>query len=297
MSVKRIKEEGGTTIGYFLAELGLYLYLIGRSATNKKNTIFLFVLCLLIVLIKASGLRIGNTTTAIIIIYFLITRNKYSYKRHFVFIFFIAIIGIGFYFFRILMHTNISSIIDLKNNLVALIGGIGYYAFDKGNAPNIAILMKIIDSWGEDIGYKLGASLFYPLFSILPGEYQPGVKLMPSILIKQRWFSHIEGGFLPPTGIGEMYANFSFFGPVIGMFGFGILGAMLYNFLQKRATYLRLFIYLYFSLNFYMIYPKGEFSNLSFLTIGCILIMCSLATFFSQTMKRKPEIFCMRNSI
>jgi hypothetical protein len=195
------------------------------------------------------------------------------------------------------MHSDISSISDLKNRLIELIRSIGYYAFDKGNTPNVAILMKIIDSWGKDIGYKLGSSLFYPFFSILPGEYQPSVNLMPSIIIKQRWFSHIEGGFLPPTGIGEMYANFSFFGPFIGMFGFGILGAMLYNFLQKRATHLRLFIYLYFSLNFYMIYPKGEFSNLSFLSIGCILIMFYLLTFFSQTIKRETLNILIKGSI
>ncbi len=37
-----------------------------------------------------------------------------------------------------------------------------------------------------------------------PEAYQP------SVMIKQVWYSHLQGGNLPPTGIGEMYANFGF---------------------------------------------------------------------------------------
>jgi oligosaccharide repeat unit polymerase len=287
LSVKKIRENG-TTIGYFLAELGFYLYLINRLQKKKKNDLFLYFVTTIILIIKITNLRIFGTLTTGIIIYFLCT-NKANNKNQFVFIVFIGLIGIAIYFLRIISSME-STPLDIKKTLAKFIEEIGYLAFDKGNTPNIAILMKIIDSWKIDIGYEMGISLFLPFLSILPSEYHLD-NLFPSVVIKKTWFSHIQGGNLPPTGIGEMYANFSIFGPFFGMFVFGVLGALLYNYLNRKTNYLRFVIYLSIVISFYMLYPKNEFANLSFFMPVCIFVLYNLLTFFSKTLLLKNRIY------
>jgi hypothetical protein len=282
LSVNSIKESG-TTIGYFFAEAGLYLFSINRLMNNKKNGFRYYVLCLVVIIIKIVNFRIFGTLVTILILYALNSIEDYSNSKKIVKnILLIGCLGISLYFFRMASTLDLSDPKTL-NVFFSSLQEILYFAFDKGNTPNIGVFMKIIDSWGRDIGYQFGLSLIIPLLSVLPQEYWL-TEYFPAVLIKKTWYLNIPGGNLPSTGIGEMYANFSFLGPFIGMFFFGSLGAILYNYLEKKTTYLRLLIYLHFTISFYMLYPKGEFNNISFLMPICIIIIYTFLHSFQKTL-------------
>jgi hypothetical protein len=152
---------------------------------------------------------------------------------------------------------------------------------EKGNIPNIPILMKIIDSWESEIGFMYGKSLVMWILNFIPMS-KTGL-LPPSELIKEVWYPSIEGGALPPTGYGEMYANFGFLGIFFGMFAFGLLMAYAYNMLNKYNNMWYLLIFINLSVFFFSVYPKGEFDNMSLylflpyvFTYICILFLNQL---------------------
>jgi oligosaccharide repeat unit polymerase len=140
-----------------------------------------------------------------------------------------------------------------------------HMAVNLGNVPNIPIVMQIGRDWSRDIGYMNGKSLISWIYSIFPSSFKPDAYQLGT-MIKLTWYK--EGwkvSQLPPTGIGEMYANFGFLGPIVGMMFFGMLCGFLYNYLIKSRSFWILVIYSNILLSFILIYPKGEFINLSLL--------------------------------
>lgn len=264
--------EDGTTVGYLFAYIAMYLWFF--KGLRKQAIPFIFFVFLIISgLMKASQARILQTIVYLIsfvVIYYYIdvTRNKCVKNAKYIcgFILF-GVLGITIYFLRILSALNVSNKLNglsIDVLWVAFLSNIGYFAIDKGNIPNIPILMKIIDSWANDIGFLYGQSLLKPFLGILPTCARPeilGYSL--GATIKETWFLNIPGGGLPPTGIGEMYANFGMVGPLIGMFMFGAFCAWLYNLLLKTRSYWILVCYSQILTGFILIYAKGEIFNLS----------------------------------
>jgi hypothetical protein len=194
----------------------------------------------------------------------------------------VAIFGLLFYFFRAQSSVDFqSSIFDFIDLDI-----VGYYAVDKGNIPNIALLMKIIDGWGGvDTPFLYGESLFDWARGSLPSSLKP-VGYQPSVIIKDTWYSHASGGALPPTGMGEMYINFWYFGAVFGMYIFGAFTALIYNMLYRYNNFWYLVIYTNITLGFILLYAKGEFDNLSLwavIPIGMTYIMLKILTKISRT--------------
>ena len=277
---------GGTTIGYIFAETSIYVWFF-KMLRNKKYSSITFVICLSIsTLMKISVGRIFQTFVFIgvlIGVYYFIEIWERGFIRNRKYIMIacgILCAGVFFYFLR--LASNLSSIGYMEGGIFStfqsFIGKLGYYAVDRGNMPNVALMPKIIDAWPNDIGFLYGSSFLIFLFSFLPGQFIP-ITLAPSVLIKNTWYQHITGGNLPPTGIGEMYANFGPFGIIFGMFLFGVLIAYLYKFMIKSKNYWVLVIGMQISIGFIALYPKGEFSNLSLWMIMPIaLTYCLLRT-------------------
>ena len=286
------QEIEGTTLGYLFAYSAAYLwfYIVLK---NKRFSMPFVLFLFLTILMKASSGRVFQTlvyTASFFVIYYL-TNIDYS-RRNLTYLLIgglTGLAGISLYFFRItssMMYSNMApmgwsetflSFIDWEVILNS--------AVDKGNIPNIAVFMKIIDSWQSDIGFLYGESLFSWAFQVIPSSIRP-IGYQPSVMIKEMWYSHIRGGALPPTGIGEMYANFGIFGPFLGMFFFGAFCAFIYNMLFKFNNYWYLTIYTQISLGFIMIYPKGEFDNFPFVMVLILLLVFMLIK-FSRVISRK----------
>jgi oligosaccharide repeat unit polymerase len=274
-------QENSTTLGYTLAQIGLYIYLIEKKQNNQKLNLFSIMLCMAVVFLRASKLRVIETLCLMITIFFLVKRP--DSKKSFLFFSIIGIIGIVFYYMR--MFSSISPINrDIRYFFDNLVDYIQYGLFYKGNTPNIAIMMKVIDSWGRDIGYMYGKSFLIPFGSIFPRRlFRFDSSFYPVFLAKETWYKDLpQGGAYPMPGISEMYANFSIGGPIMGMFLFGIMGGVLYNWYKKRTTYLKYLIYLNITLTFFMFYPKIEFSNLNLLEPTLIFTIFKILKFLSK---------------
>jgi len=291
-------EEGGTQAGYLFAYMAAYMWVYKILKYHTKYRLFLLYL-IITILMKATTGRIFGTLLYMLSFFaiFYFVNIKIQRKKHFKYFGYFGLMflfGVLFYFFRItsslayndMLTTDwIGTIIEFMN-----IDYLMYYAVDKGNTPNIALFMKIIDSWANDVGYLYGESLFTWIYSLLPRSMRPE-DYQISAMASNIWYSHVpsnvQGGNLPPTGIGEMYANFGILGPFLGMFIFGSIVAFFYNLLLKFNNFWYLVVYVNISLGFFMIYAKGEFDNFSLWFIIPTLMTYLLLIFLTKVLRRK----------
>jgi oligosaccharide repeat unit polymerase len=299
VSIRHIEfgEIGGTTLGYNFGYFAGYFWLYRLFKTKSKITVLFILFVILTIFMKASTGRIFGTMAygfSFVIIYYFMNYKIETrrHKKYFLGVFIVIIAGLLFYFFRITSSLSYNNMIetDFYTTVFSFVDMdmIAHLAVDKGNIPNVALLMKIIDSWGTDIQFLYGESLFTWLSGFIPSSFRlEGYQ--PSVIIKTTWYSHIRGGNLPPTGMGEMFINFWYFGAVFGMFIFGALNALIYNLLNKFNNYWYLLIYSNLVILFAMLYPKGEFDNIPIMTLLFILVVYMSLYMLSNFNNRKRE--------
>lgn len=283
------ESSGGTALFYNLIYVGCYLWFyIICTSRNKILTKICFVSTVIFsVIIMLSQGRIFSTLAygfSFVGIYYTLIYLKNGKANNIGFIlisFSIVLSGLFFYFFRIISSLNENDMLNASVfyylSQFLTIDMLGYYAVDKGNIPNIGLVMKIIDSWENDIGFLYGQSIFTWVFNLLPSAFRPDI-VGPSVMIKQTWYLGMTGGNLPPTGPGEMYANFGMFGSVFGMIYFGGLCALMNNTLKKYNNFWFLCVYILLGIQFFALFPKGEFDNISLF----IPILLFLTIFFNK---------------
>lgn len=271
VAVRQLEYErhGGSDIGYLLYFTAMYLWYF-KLIRQRKISIIFTIFLLVTIVIKASTGRIFGTLTYLgnfVVIYYFntLSRKRYVNNRIYILCFMITgALGLLFYCLRILSSLEYSNMLNTNTfSLLPLFfqfDNILHFAVDKGNIPSIPIVMKIIRDWPSDIGYLWGSSLISTIFHVLPSSLRT-VPYQASVMIKEAWYSSTLGGNLPPTGIGEMYANFGFLGPILGMLGFGMLCGFIYNYLLKSKSFWVLVVYSNILLSFILIYPKDEFDN------------------------------------
>lgn len=272
--VSRSKEfkESGTTIFYHFSYISIYLYIVYAYCKKKVLALNLtfYTFLSFTLLMKFSTGRITNTLffimSIIALIYLLKLSDNHKIKNSKYYLSFIplGIFGVLFYSFRI-----VSSYLSYEMNMTffksvkMVIDDFGYYAIDKGNLPNLPIMMKIIDSWGEDIGYLWGKSYLSVLQSLFQIEFIKNNFPIVSVKVKEVWYSHVFGGALPPSIIGEAYSNFGIFGIIIFPVFFGLIVGLSYRYvLIKRSIWLHI-ICIQILVGFIFIAPKVESTNLS----------------------------------
>ncbi len=268
----------GTTFGYMFAETAMYVWYFKLIRNGSCYSKLFLVMLVVVVLMRISTGRAFSVIVYVgsfIGIYYFLKLNARGVKnnaKYFIGLIGLASCGIAIYMLRIISSLEANDLLigTVHSNFQNLLGMIIFLAVDFGYIPNTGVLMKIIDSWDSDIGYLNGQSLLTWIFNGLPSALKP-INYQPSVMIKQTWYSHIPVGSLPPTGVGEMYANFGIIGPFIGMFLFGCLCAYFYNFTLRSKNYWVLAIFVQITIGFIMLYPKGEFDNLSLLTVMPIL--------------------------
>jgi len=281
--------QGGTTLGYNFMYAGAYMLFV-RMLQLNKSFIFTYFLVFLSFAVYASSGRITNTVfyiSSFLMIYYY-NRGVFSLNNKFLMVgCLVSFFGVFFYALRYASSLHYNNMYDFSSDglsfFVEFFKGesLAFFLIDKGNIPNFAVLMKVVDSWGRDIGYMWGGSLLFPFYGFLSSNLF-GLIEMPAVITKEVWYPHILGGNLPVTGMGEMVLNFSIIGFPVGMFMFGVMGAFFRNiFLIKRSN-----IYLIFFSGFcffFLIYPKGEFNNFNLFWMAFPSLVFTLTVFFVRS--------------
>lgn len=275
-------QMGGTTLGYTFLMLAVLMDLFSVFRRNEKLKLKNYFLIIVSVVIRASTGRIFHTISEAGIIIGILYYKEFSEKKNFsnrkYFVYgglaFISVLL--FYIIRLVSsirpEESLGSFwMDFKNTL----SSISYYIFDRGNTPNVAILPQIFEKWNDDVGYMFGESYFYPFNTIFPDSLK-GIVNAPSELIKEVWYSSVEGGHLPPTCVGEAYANFGIIGITLGMFILGMFFKLWKNVCQRTSNYWIMVIGVYITVSFILLLPKTEFSNFPLFQVILICITYAL---------------------
>lgn len=260
-------EEGGTDVFYNLLYVAVYLKLYKNTKHGRFFDITTILYIALCCVVRFSTGRIIQSLIFVGIIFLL----YYQFKRksgeqikkiYIILLSILAVIGVTLiYFFR--MYTNAVYIGSASSGFLNFFSNIsaefGYYLFDKGNTANIGLLTKIVHSWQDDFGFFYGRTIFNALTSVLPNMQD----IFPSIsqIIKDGWFGSYNSGALPPTIVGECYANFGSIGVVIIMYLLGMAMGKLFHWIQNKDSYWANLIYIIILLEFFFLIPKNDFSN------------------------------------
>ena len=278
--------QGGSTLGYNFLYAGIYMLFI-RWLQTDKNMISTFGLVFLSIMVFSSNGRITNTIFYLgsFLMIFYYNKGFYLLNKRFFFVgLAVAVLGVLFYSLRYASSLYYNNLYDFSSGGVLdflsgffVLDNLALFLVDKGNIPNFALLMKVVDSWGEELNYMYGSTILFPLYGFISSDLF-GLIPMPAVVVKQEWYSHILGGNLPITGMGEMIVNFSVVGFPLGMFFFGALGAFFRNLFIKMKSNVYLIFYTNFCF-FYLLYPKGEFNNFNtfWMAFSSVVFLMSLS--------------------
>ena len=222
---------GITAAGYVFGFIGVQLlaYMAGRS---KPTTSVFFGLLLLVLLVMAMRISQGRLFQVLVFLgacyvaYAMgASRRNQSdipWPRRLPYLLALAGIGVGLYFMRLasaLKHIGLSVNLD---SVFIFFDQIVHFALERGNVPNFPVVFTIIEKMPSEEGFLLGKTVFNWVLFLIPKSILKGDYLI-SLWVKDTWYLDIEGGGLPPTAVGEWYANFGIAGVIGGMFLVGFL--------------------------------------------------------------------------
>jgi oligosaccharide repeat unit polymerase len=259
-----------TTIGYQFLYAGMLVWflVLRRERAMRKQTLELVpftFLAVFSVVVSISQGRMSQTVAYVLILGFLTYVSSTGSTRNLKFALFGAagmFLGLSLYVLRRFSVAAYGSPEALTaSGLGQYVGAfwpaLGYWLVDKGNVPNIAILVNLLEQdgiAGELLhGYSLVAWVT-GMSGLIGGE--------PNIArtIGAMWFSR-DGG-LPPTIVGEMFVNFGYLGVPVGMFASGVMVSWFYQLVRSKGDFIWYIVYLSVLFKFIFLWPKGEMSNL-----------------------------------
>jgi oligosaccharide repeat unit polymerase len=266
---------GLTTLGYQLYGIATFIGIYEFKRGNL-NRFLCYTLILSYIVIYASKGRITQTITTIIIFFLAnLYLNKKNINKKTIFtIGSFGLTAICLFFYR--RFTELRRVYHIELNDFLEVLSPSKILFGGGNLPNIAALMKILDSWALDIGFLYGKTMPSGLFVFIPsfmkGDIFKGNTV--SWISKNVWYQGDQGGGgIPPGILGDWYANFGYLGIVLGMFLLGVTFSKIYNYVLRKDSYILLVFYLFFLMKFVFILPKGEFSRLSYILEPTLILI------------------------
>lgn len=286
--------------GLFLLYIALYgnLYLLKIGEANKIWLVVIFIAC---IFMKVASGRIFQTLSFFMVVmmffYSSLPLKKRLKSKRFIFYFFLLLVFAGLTLYSFRNEAGRASKFSHEVTLDSLMKYFGilsenlvYYALQKGNIPNIPIFMKIIDSYDYRIGYENGKTIVYGVINnLLPSRWRL-IDYQVSIKVKNIWFGSWPGGALPPTILGEFYANFGVLGILFGMFTLGLFMAVLKNFWYISKNPWFSILYWQLVIGFVLILPKGEFDNFPGQYLNLILVSFVLCKIVDYSGKILIEI-------
>ncbi|WP_161487085.1 MULTISPECIES: O-antigen polymerase [Marinobacter] len=262
--------QGISAIGYIFGLVGVnfIFYFAGKENTSKKAMLFLLMLLVIFILVRASQGRIfqtlvfiGSTYVCYLIAIHQSGRVNASYVKSIPVFLSLALLGVALYFLRILSAYFYSGKDLASVDFDFIFSGFMHFAVERGNVPNVPILLTLIDKIPEETFYFAGSTIPNFLLWLIPKSLLAPDYLI-SLRIKELWYLDIPGGGLPPTGVGEWYANFGIAGVFVGMFLVGFTLKYIYSkALSGSSPYLKV-IWANLSIGFIVIYPKTDLSQI-----------------------------------
>jgi len=218
---------------FFLIQFSIPSFLIIFSIYLKKKYILFLPILLLIILIFINFLLGGRFRTVSILImlisiYYYLQRKSIFKKIIFLFI------SIFLIFISISIIRYFNSIYLIKNNIKDIVLSNLDYPF---------YFYKIIINIPFNISYQYGKTFVTFLFYPLPRALFPQKPLSAGSFITQYLFPYLKYSSVPPTILGELYLNFSYFGIMIGMFIIGILHKIIYEYFNLNKEKLSYIIF------------------------------------------------------
>jgi hypothetical protein len=285
-----LEGAAATTLGYQLVYASVFLWAFVIIRAKKHHSINweilgFMVAVLISLLVLASESRMFQLVSYVMVLTGLFYVTATSRRRNALFLGAVAsffAIAILLYVLRVisaLAYAHPEALAGLSTGELAATAGRGmtYLLIDKGNVPNIPILMNIVENWEHSLGFEYGRTFFNWIAALLPWLEPENI----GMVIRDNWYISVGG--LPPTALGELYANFGAPGVYAGMFLIGALMAGTYNVVRSRRDFWIYLIFLAISFRFFMIWPKGESMNIAaaiwlFLpTIGAVLLVRMVA--------------------
>ena len=266
---------GISAAGYLLGFVGVQLlaYMVGRS---KASAIVLFGLLLLVLVVMTMRISQGRLFQVLVFLgacYVAYAmgasqRNQSDvpWPRRLFYLLALAGIGVSLYFLRLasaLKHLGLS--VDL-DTVVIFFDQIVHFALERGNVPNFPVVFTIIERVPSDEGFLLGKSLFNWVLFLIPKSILKADYLI-SLWVKDKWYVDVEGGGLPPTAVGEWYANFGIVGVVGGMFLVGFLLSRIFKRARLSDNPFLAVVWANLAFGFIVIYPKTDLAQIPALPI------------------------------
>ncbi|GEM_PF-6551363 len=292
---RNLKEIFGlSTLGYLFLHPAIYIA-IYAYVKQKLNRYIFYMLFFVYAIIILSLAKITYFALQIIIFITLLFALKndlaITFKRIFLLLLFVILV-LSLFLYRMVADIARVKRLDVGEIFLSVldIDSLYFLFFEKSNLPNINIIVFIMDHWGKEIDYLKGMSLVNIISGFMPADIRTFLvhNFSVSWIIKNQWFTHQSGGAIPPTIIGELFANFGYFG-VFVMFFLGIITANIFNWVFKNLSYPKLIFYTYFLWKFVFLMAKGEFSRIS--DINMLISIVAVATLKSLNQLR----FCRNN--
>lgn len=292
----QFQEQKISTLGYNFYYAGIYLWfyliLTTQQKSNFNNYLFLFFMFFSF-LISFSGARtfatISHVLTFVAIYYYAYKLEFKNYLKIGIVSLGIIILGIFSYFYRIL-GGRAASYFDQQFDFNFLWTNVGFLIIDSGNIPHIPMVMKILESWAEEIGFSYGATLFYWILPLI-GKTEIMKDIAIPWVMLNTYFPGKGAGGLPPTVVGEFYINFGYFGALVAMFLLGVLIAQGYNYASRKKNYWITVFFIILVMRFIFILPKAMFDVLAapFYIFIPLFLGLSLVKFFSAGVRWRKE--------
>lgn len=273
--------KGVSAVGYLLGFIGVqvFAFTVGRKVPSRTLVLGLLATIFIMLIIRFSQGRVFQTLVLLGTCYVSHamgvaqrTGRHSSWFGHIHYLVIAAAMGIGIYFLR--LASSLSSLgVKITWDVVADFGSrFVHFALERGNVPNFPIVFTIIDKMPSEVDFLYGKTLFnWAVFfiprSILPADY------LISYRIKNTWYLDVDGGGLPPTAVGEWYANFGFAGVVVGMFIVGLAMGFFYKAARVSASPYLTVLWANLVFGFVIIYPKTDLAQIPVYSIFVLLCL------------------------
>jgi oligosaccharide repeat unit polymerase len=289
--------QGVTASGYLLGFIGVQViaFVVGRRESSRLVLLGLLAAVAVVFVIRFSQARIFQTLVLIGACYVSYSMGVAGregrhtpWLQHFHYLVLAAGMGLGFYFLRLAsalnhlgMQINWQTVSEFSDRIV-------HFAFERGNVPNFPIVFTIIDKMPAEEGFLYGKTLFNWAIFLIPKSILKGDYLI-SIWVKNTWYLNVEGGGLPPTAVGEWYANFGFAGVVVGMFLVGLALGTLYKMARTLESPYLAVLWANLVFGFVVIYPKTDLAQIPVFSIFILFWLWLLMKVLQSGARRQVE--------
>jgi len=273
--------KGVTTIFYIFGFIGFQLFFYLKTVRAEKCFIGM-VLFFIFVLVSFSQGRMFQTVvfSGSTFFVYLIAKNLYkvqansvSYIYQIPVLAFLVILGVFFYFIRILSATYFQGIEVNSEILGTLLSNFKHYAFERGNVPNIPVVLTLVDKIQFPDDFLFGKTIFNWVLGLVPSSLLSPKDYLISFYIKDTWYLDIDGGGLPATSVGEWYANFGYLGVTVGMFIMGKVFSFFYNIMIYRNNPFYIIMWANISFGYLSVHSKVDLAQIpTFTIVFCIFL-------------------------